>query len=256
MRHRHQRWQIEGSAGTIDPCPIAAQRTAQSGFVTDRTGKIGVIARKPRVLLEHACGHRGPCATVATGNVAPVNEPQPIEDPLIPVSPIRAARVHEASQIRPGRKTVLTGHAGLRVVQAQAQLSERFIVFAGGGRQRVAKPGEGVDIAASIGGKQVLRLPLQLVEIRPVGESLHINLRAWSADDPQLRLHKGYGASSRGKWALPFPRVRMRPAPRHGCYGDRKGPSISARGHHLSGGPVSATAALPRRGKLAKAPTS
>jgi hypothetical protein len=170
MGHRHQGRQIEGAARIIDPCPAAAYGAAQLGFVTNRAGKVIVIARKTGVLLKHACGHCGPCATVATGNVARVNEPQPIEDPLSPSAEyaLRACTkpLKSAQDTKPYSRATQDCASCKRRPSA---LSASSSLRAAAG-ERVAKPGEGIDIAAAIGSKQVLRQFLQMVEIWPIGE--------------------------------------------------------------------------------------
>lgn len=86
---------------------------------------------------------------------------------------------------------MLARQARLRVVQLQAQGYDGGIAQACGQRQRVAKARQGLGLAAAVAGQQVLGLFLEMAQVGPRGNAFHENLRAWIADGPQLRQHKG-----------------------------------------------------------------
>ncbi len=67
---------------------------------------------------------------------------------------------------------MLTGQAGLRVVQPQAERGQLRIVMAARGGQRCAQPLQGGGIARAVVREQFLGLLLELAEIGAGGNAL------------------------------------------------------------------------------------
>ena len=76
-------------------------------------------------------------------------------------------------------------------MQTQIERDDLRVATAGGCRQRGAKLRDRLWIAGAIGADQILGLLLEMVEICPVGQSVHRTTSVHIADGPQYRLHKG-----------------------------------------------------------------
>jgi hypothetical protein len=91
---------------------------------------------------------------------------------------------------------------------------DRIAITTASGGQGLGEALDGLGMALLERGKQLLGLLLQLLDIGPAWQRRHVNLRASDADDPQLGCTKVENlAHDHCKWALPFPRVRVRLAP-------------------------------------------
>ncbi|RZJ47818.1 MAG: hypothetical protein EON49_28580 [Acidovorax sp.] len=128
---------------------------------------------------------------VAACNVAGVDQPQPLQGGALRVIHQRTPCQHKALEVGPRRKAMLARQARLRVVQPEGQRRDGGIAQACGGRQRVAKARQRLGLAVAVASQQVLGLFLEMAQVGPRGNAFHESLRAWIADGPQLRQHKG-----------------------------------------------------------------
>jgi hypothetical protein len=93
---------------------------------------------------------------------------------------LHAAREHEALQLGPRDEAVLARHARLGVVQAQGERGDGVVRLARGGRQGLAESLEGGGVVGPVACKQLLGLLLQVADVGPGGNALHVYLRAWT----------------------------------------------------------------------------
>jgi hypothetical protein len=211
--HGNKRRQIERPAGPVEPCRFPLRHPTQRSLVADRAGKIRVAGGEIGIVLEHAGGGDRARPVRSAADVAGIDEAQPIEDRFGAVGGMRAPRDDEALQVRPRWETVLARETRLRIVQTQGQSHDRAIVLAGGSRQSCAKARDGAGVGVLVSRKQVFRLPLQMVEIGPLGEPLHGTSVHQAPTTRKLGCTKVCCDRLQRQWAQPFPRVRMRLAP-------------------------------------------
>ena len=123
---------------------------------------------------------------VAARNVPGIDQAQPLLHGAFRVVRQRAARQHEALEVGPGREPVLARQAVLRIVQP------------GRGHAQALR---GLGVALAAAPQQVLGLFLEMAQVGPCGKAFHENLRAFIADGPHIRQHKGRKKNQLGEEA-------------------------------------------------------
>src|SRR4029077_20107706 len=78
-----------------------------------------------------------------------------------------------ALQVRPRCKTAVARDAGLRIVQAEVERRDLVVAPVRSRRERVTKPRDRFGVAVAVETDEIFGLFLQVVEIQPIGQSLH-----------------------------------------------------------------------------------
>ena len=169
----NERRQFERPARTVDPRRIGLGRGAQRGLVADRARNVWITRYKVRSVGEHSYRNARMGAIVRSGDVARIDEPEPAQHARGAILMRGRLRHDVAPQIRPRGKAVVARHARLRVVQAEIERDDVIVAAVGGGRKRVTKPRERVRVAVAVEVEQILGLLLEMIEIHPIGQSVH-----------------------------------------------------------------------------------